>query len=105
MGCYRLARYLFGTDLLLVVAPRCQALHCYRPVTILARDAETGKPLPEAEVRISYPSSRAQFAPWESVNSTGDDGIVHLRAAPSGDFDVALTAKAKGYLTEEKSIP
>jgi hypothetical protein len=99
------ARCLIYLALLLCSAPGCQALQSYRPVSVLARDAETGKPIAGAEVRISYPYSQPSCAPWDSVGPTGADGIAHLRAAPYGDFDLALAATATGYLEEQKTIP
>ncbi len=91
--------------LLALVAPGCQALHSYRPVAVLTRDAETGKPIADAEVHISYPHSDPNSAPYDSVGPTGADGIAHLRAVPYGDFDIAMAGSAPGYLAEHKPIP
>ncbi len=83
----------------------CQALHSYRPVSVLACDAETKKPIPGAEVRISYPLTQSSSAPWESVGLTGDDGVVHLRAAPYGEAGILLDATAPAYLSQQKNLP
>jgi hypothetical protein len=89
---------------LLVVAQGCQAFHQYRPVAVLARDAETGKPIPGAEVRISYPLTPPSSAPWDSNGPTQDDGIARLRAAPAGEAGILLQVSAAGYLSEEKNL-
>jgi hypothetical protein len=95
---------LIGPVLLLAFAPGCQALHRYRSVAILATDAETHKPIPGAEVRISYPLTQPHLAPWDSAGTTGDDGIARLRAAPYGDAGILVEVHAKGYLFEQKNL-
>jgi hypothetical protein len=100
----RLARWLICPALLLATAPGCQALHRYRPVAVLARDAETQKPIPGAEVSISYPLTPPTRAPWDSCGTAGDDGIARLRAAPSGDAGILVRLTAPGYLSEEKNL-
>jgi len=90
---------------LLVIAPGCQALHRYRPVAVLARDAETKQPIAGAEVRISYPFTPPTCAPWDSSGTTDRDGVVRLRAAPYGESGIMVDVTAKGYMFEGKGIP
>jgi hypothetical protein len=101
MAARRLARGLPGVVLLLAAASGCQELHHYRPVPVLARDAETKKPIREAEIRISYPMSSASLSPCQSVDSAGPDGIARLRAAPWGTAGIKVQASAHDYLDEE----
>ncbi len=91
--------------LALVGAPACQSFYSYRPMTIQARDAETGQPISGAVVHISYPLVHASQAPYDSVDATGPDGQVHLQAAPFGPAGVLVEAKAHGYLMEQMTLP
>src|ERR1700733_2519280 len=97
-------RCLIYPVLLLALACGCQTLHRYRPVAVLARDAETKKPIPGAEVQLSYPLTQASLAPYNSRGTTPEDGIVRLRAAPYGDLGVRVEANAPGYMYEEKYL-
>jgi hypothetical protein len=90
---------------LLVALFGCQALYSYRDVPVLARDAETGRPVPGAEVRIYYPLTPASRAPWSSSGETGQDGVARLRAAPCGDAGARVEVTAAGYLFEGKDLP
>jgi hypothetical protein len=101
----RPARCLIYLFLLLALAPGCQALHQYRPVAVLVRDANTHQPIPDAEVRVWYPMTQPATAPYDSCGVTGEDGVARLRAAPYGDASIVLEANAKGYLYEAKDIP
>jgi len=96
---------LFYLVSLLLLAPGCQALHRYRPVAVLARDAETKQPIAGAEVRITYPFTAPTCAPWDSSGTTKADGVAHLRAAPYGENGIMLDVTAKGYMFEDKGIP
>ncbi len=89
---------------LLALASGCQVLYRYRPVAVLVRDAETKKPIADADVHLSYPLSRDSLAPFDSSQRTGPEGIVHLRAAPYGDFGVRIEASAPGYLAEQRNV-
>ena len=100
-----LARCLIYPAFLFATAPGCQALHAYRPVTVLACDAETKKPIPGAEIRISYPLAQSPSTPWESVGTTTSDGTVPLKAAPYGDAGILVDAIRPGYMTEQKNYP
>jgi hypothetical protein len=104
MGKLRLARYAMSLVFLLTFASGCQVLYRYRPVPVLVRDAETKKPIADAEVHLSYPLSRDSLAPFDSSERTEADGIAHLRAAPYGDFGVRVDASAPGYLSEQMNL-
>jgi len=104
MGDLRLGRYLLCPTVLLACAAGCQVMYRYRPVPVLVRDAETKKPIADAEVHLTYPLSRDSLAPFDSSERSGADGIARLRAAPYGDFGVRLEASAAGYMTEEQTI-
>src|SRR4051812_16969259 len=90
--------------LLLPGMPACQSFYSYRPITIQARDAETGQPVSGAVVHISYPLMPQSQAPYDSVDATGSDGLVHLRAAPTGRAGVRVDAKAHGYLVDNQML-
>jgi hypothetical protein len=98
----RLARCLVYPVLLLAGVPGCQAFHVYRPVTVLARDAETKQPIPGAEIHLSYPTAQSPGSPWEPVGVTGSDGTVQLKAAPYGEAGILLDASKSGYMSELK---
>jgi hypothetical protein len=100
MRCHWPAGCLLYPVLLLATAPGCQTLYRYRPVPVLVRDAETKQPLPGAEVRIWYPLTRPDFAPFDSCGVTGQDGIARLRAAPYGEYGIRVDAAAPGYLSD-----
>src|SRR5262249_11215230 len=99
------ARSLIYLAFLLALAPGCQAFQSYRPVAVLAQDAETGKPIPGAKVSITYPGARPSEAPWDSSGVTGPDGVAHLQAAPYGDFGINVAASLTGYLSADKLVP
>jgi hypothetical protein len=101
MGKLRLARCLV---FLLALTPGCQVLYRYRPMPVLVRDAETKKPIAEANVHLSYPLSRDSLAPFDSTERSDADGVARLRAAPYGDFGARIEATAAGYLPGQKSI-
>jgi hypothetical protein len=105
MGHRRPARCLLYPVLLLAAGPGCQALYSYRPVEVLARDAETRQPIPGAVVEISYPLSPTSSAPWNSSGTTGEDGTARLQAAPCGDAGIMVAVRADGYLFNEKNLP
>jgi hypothetical protein len=70
-------------------------------VAIQARDAETGKPISDAAVRIFYPLADPSFAPSRAEGTTGADGVVHLRAAPYGELGIKIAVDANGYFAED----
>ncbi|HEY7157480.1 MAG TPA: hypothetical protein VH575_26230 [Gemmataceae bacterium] len=104
MRVHRLARCLFCLALLFALAPGCQFLHSYRPVAVLVRDAETKKPIPDAEIHLSYPLTRDSLAPCDSSAKTGRDGLARLRAAPYGSYGVLMETNASGYQTESQDV-
>jgi hypothetical protein len=101
----RLAPWLGCPALLLALGTGCQALHGYRPVTVLARDADTEQPLPGAWAQISYPLASTFLAPQESSARSEADGIARLQAAPYGDKPLLLEVCAEGYLPERRLVP
>jgi hypothetical protein len=101
----RLPRSVACAAVFLAAACGCQALHRYRPTPVLVRDADTGKPIPGAEVHISYPLAPVNLAPAPSAATTAGDGVARLRAAPYGEAGVQVSATAAGYLDEEKTLP
>jgi hypothetical protein len=101
----RLVRYLICPAILLAPVSGCAGLSNYRPVSVLAKDAETGNPIPGVEVRLTYPHGNPSNAPSVSSAITGTDGIAHLHASPSGDFDLSMAGSANNYMPEERAIP
>jgi hypothetical protein len=93
-----------GLLLLLAITPGCQAFHAYRPIGVEAMDAETKKPIPGVEIKVSYPLEPSSSAPWESKDTTDSDGIARLKAAPFGRAGVMIEVSAKGYLSEQKYL-
>jgi hypothetical protein len=104
MGKLRLARCLLCLVFLIALTPGCQVLYRYRPVPVLVRDAESKKPIANANVHLFYPLSRDSLAPFDSTESTDAEGVAHLRAAPYGNFGVRIEANAAGYLPDQVSI-
>jgi hypothetical protein len=105
MSRRRLPQCLLYPALLLAFGPGCQALYRYRPVAVQAKDAETGQPIPGAEVRIAYPVLQSAFAPSDAAATAGADSIARLQAAPYRDTGIVVAVNAPGYLAEEKFIP
>jgi hypothetical protein len=68
------------------------------------RDAETKKPIADAEVHFSYPLTRDSLAPYNSSSKTGPDGLARLRAAPYGPYGVLMETTSRGYQTENRDI-
>jgi hypothetical protein len=104
MPAYPLARCLPCLSLLVGAITGCQEFHDYRPVAIQALDAETKAPIAGANVRISYPLSEHALAPYDSLGTTDQEGIVRLRAAPYDKAGAQVEASAQGYLRQEKSL-
>jgi hypothetical protein len=96
--------YLLYPALLFAVVPGCQVLSGERPVAVLARDADTGRPIPGAEVSLSYPLAPPVFGPSGARGIAGDDGVTRLQAAP-GDDGLLVQVRAAGYMAEEKVVP
>jgi hypothetical protein len=100
----RLAGCLLYPVLLLAGVAGCQGFYQYRPLVVLARDAETKEPIPDARVEVAYPLAAEGDAPDGISRITGKDGIARLRAAPWGD-GARVTATADGYLGADKPLP
>ena len=99
----RSRRFLYSAALCTAFLSGCQWLQSYRPVSVVAVDAETKKPIPGAVVRISYPVTPGYRSPSPASGETGADGAVRLRAAPIED-GLDVEANAPGYLLEERSL-
>jgi hypothetical protein len=74
-------------------------------VAILARDAETGKAIPGAEVHVSYPLEQPHFGPSVSSSTTRNDGVARIWSAPYSDDGMLMQVSALGYMAEEKVAP
>jgi hypothetical protein len=91
--------------LLLLTSPSgCLALNQYHPAEVLVRDAETKKPIPDAQVRISYPLTRSSFAPHESTGKTGTDGIARVEIASGEESCILLATAAAGFMSKPEDI-
>jgi hypothetical protein len=89
----------------LLVLAGCQLMYRYRPAPVLVRDAETKKPLAGAKVHLFYPLSRDSLAPFDSSETTGEDGVARLRAAaPFGTLGINVEATATGYAPGQISL-
>ena len=104
MRCGRIIRILIWPMFLLTITAGCQSLYRYRPIGVLVQDAETMKPIPGAQVRLSYPLVRSSVAPYDSSGTTGPDGIARLRAAPCGESVALLEVSGPGYLSESMDV-
>lgn len=89
---------------LLALVPGCHLFCRDRPVSVLARDAETGRPLPDADVKITAYHTKTPFTASDPVAKTDKNGIARLNASPADDFGVTVSVDAAGYLSEEKFL-
>lgn len=89
---------------LLAPALGCQVMYRYRPIPVVVRDAETKKPIANADVHLYYPLSRDSLAPFDSSDRTDADGVARLRGAPYGDFGARIEASAPGYLSDQADV-
>jgi hypothetical protein len=90
--------------LLLLCCPGCHVFERYRPFVVLVRDAETKKPIAQAEVDIAYPLKNPYLGPADSLAMTTGEGIARLKAAPNGDGGLVVTVSAQGYMAEEQFV-
>lgn len=97
--------WLIAFCLSLPACPGCAVFERTRPVPVLVRDAETKKPIPGAEVTISYPLTKGWGAPTRSSGITDSTGIVRLNAVPAPDLSIVMDAGAPDYLTEWQPVP
>lgn len=86
--------------LLALAATGCQLLHHDEPIAVMIRDAETKKPIPGAEVRLSHLAETITHAP----ETTGADGLARFRTASATASDLIVEASAAGYLAETKCL-
>jgi hypothetical protein len=90
---------------LAVLTSGCLSFRKSREVTVQVLDAETGKPVAGAEVRVHYPLVRASYAPPPAVATAGTDGIVQLKTAQVADLTAVVEATAAGYLCAAENLP
>ena len=89
---------------ILAVVPGCVTFTGDRPVTILVRDAETQRPIANADVTISCPLVRSITGPTVAHTVTPVDGLARLHAAPNIDSVTMLQTSAAGYLAESREL-
>jgi hypothetical protein len=73
-------------------------------VAVLARDAETKKPIAGAEVQISYALASASDTMGCITRRTGVDGIARLQPALDEHASALVEGTAVGYLVGEASL-
>jgi hypothetical protein len=101
----RLAGCLFCAASLLVAVHGCLALHRQRAVSVVVKDAETGKPVPGAEVQLHYPLRLRGGAPPDDVRGQTDgEGVARLQATPYGDAGIQVEGNAPGYIREQTGL-
>ena len=93
---------LLGALLSLLIVSGCQIVQPGRPLTILACDAETHRPIPGAQVRLQ-PIDGNRSAP--DIATAGDDGIVRMNGDAHDDRAVGVEASAGGYMLASTFIP
>jgi uncharacterized membrane protein YgcG len=87
-----------------IVACGCQTLSRDRPIGVEVVDAETKKPVPGAQVKITYPMSQTGVSLQQSTIPAGGDGIAHLKVASTSDYGIILEAFAEGYLRDDLNV-
>jgi hypothetical protein len=105
MPYHRLAHCLFLPICLLPLAVGCQVFSDTRPVTVLARDADTKQPIPGAQVVLAYPLANSVMTPGAATATTGEKGLAQMSATPYADNTLMLTVSAKDYITENQCVP
>jgi uncharacterized membrane protein YgcG len=75
-----------------------------KPLGVVVRDAETRKPIPRAEVRISDPLTQPSIKPYDTPVLTGIEGVAQLGAEPNAKNPMDLEAFAKGYQSGTRRI-
>jgi uncharacterized membrane protein YgcG len=86
------------------VAGGCQTLSRDRPIGVEVVDAETKKPVPGAQVKITYPMSQTGVSLQQSTVAAGSDGVAHVKVASTSDFGIILDASADGYLHDDLNV-
>ena len=97
-------RIVLAAATLLAVVPGCATLPSDRPVAVLVRDAETGRPIAGAEVSIACPLIKSLTGPLLARATTEADGLARLHAAPCNDAVTLMQTEAPGYLGETKEL-
>jgi hypothetical protein len=90
----------------LLVASGCHVLGSGH-LTVLVRDAETGKPVPDASVTLQDGPlvCGGLLAPPTCQGTTGQDGTVRFHPDPYQNDEVLLSAGADGYLSHGRRLP
>jgi hypothetical protein len=89
----------------LLVASGCHLLE-NRPLTVLVRDAETGKPVPGAEVSLLDGCMYVAPVLHDTCQgTTGQDGTVRFFPDPYENDQVQVAARADGYLSHARRLP
>jgi uncharacterized membrane protein YgcG len=90
--------------LLIAFLPGCLSMSSRKPLGVVVRDAETGKPILAAEVRITDPMTQPAIKPYDTPEITNNQGIAQLGAEPNAKYPVVLEAFAKGYQSGVQKI-
>ena len=104
MGTTRISVRLLTLGALLAALPGCVSMPGNRPVAVLVRDAETKKPIANADVQFTYPLARAFYEPPSVGAKTTADGTIRLASVPAEGKLINLETKAPGYLFEMKEV-
>jgi hypothetical protein len=89
--------------LLLSLACGCHLFCRDRPVTVLAKDAETGKSLPGAEVSLTYARANVTLDQAAAAAKTGTDGLGRVSVTPD-ELGVTVGVSAADYLPEQQYL-
>ena len=96
--CLSCAAFLFA------FCSGCQTLEGRRPVSVQVIDADSKKPIAEAQTRLSYPLAGNFLPPAPSSGRTGTSGIAQLSASAHTDTDALLEVYAEGYIAEHRFL-
>ena len=96
--CLSCAAFLFA------FCSGCQTLEGRRPVSIQVIDADSKKPIADAQTRLSYPLAGNFLPPGPSSGRTGIGGIAQLSASAHTDTDALVEVYAEGYIPEHRFL-
>ncbi|MFT3883145.1 MAG: hypothetical protein QM703_26275 [Gemmatales bacterium] len=87
--------------------PGCCLLHVYHPVSVVVIDAETKKPVPNAELDLFYMSYMLDlFMPLSFPRYTDGAGRATLWAVPYGFGEsVSINVSSENYLFQRAELP